>query len=184
MVFKQHEMKKGPKKTSFILSFLDVLSNALAAVFILTMVRLQPDSPGLSAGGLYYVQVSRDNPVTSDSTLMLATKFRDSDTYSHEPKEYLKKHTRMIITENYAKNIFLKEPELRDFEDVFCYLTDPDFSLAGECITIQIKLPNVNMTKTVWLDKNNEFRVHFIKDGRIQNEAFYDCYAVYSPDNK
>ncbi|MCG8331950.1 MAG: hypothetical protein MI974_29960 [Chitinophagales bacterium] len=174
-------MRKRAKRTSFILSFLDVLSNALAAVFILAMVKLQPDVPGTFTGGLYYIQVDREIPSLADSSLMLATKFGGIDEFAHEPEEYLLRDTRLIITSSYAKQIFLKEPKLNEFEDVFCYLQDPDFSRKGACISVQIKLPNIDVKKTIWLDENNEFRTHFIQNGRIQNEAFTDCLPITDP---
>jgi hypothetical protein len=138
---------------------------------------MEPSESGINTGGLYYIQVNREHPTLVDSTIMMATLFTRMDSHAHEPKEYLAKNTRLIITEEYAKQVFLREPVLRDFQDVFCYLQDPDFSLSGECITVQIRLPDISFEKTIWLDQSNEFRVNFITNGRISYEVFVDCYA-------
>lgn len=166
--------KKRKKESAFLLSFLDILSNTLAAVFILTMVSMEPAPSGVSSGGLYYIQVNRDNEAV-DSAIVIGTKFDNNSEYLHEPKEYLEGDVRLLVTERSAKLLFLTDPDLSKVEDMFCYLADPDFSVSGECVTVMIKTPDSDVIKNIWLDADNEYRSHFFKDGKLNGQAFSDC---------
>jgi hypothetical protein len=169
------------KKSTFLLSFLDVLSNALAAVFILAMVRLQPAPPGLSSGELYYIKATGESSAI-DSTLMIAIKLKTTEKMLHEQKDYLRSDSRLIVTERWSKVLFLKEPKQQNFEEVICYLSDPNFSknMGEECVVIQIKLPNRKIEKTFSLNKENDYRTHIYINGKLNEETFIDCNSIVS----
>lgn len=168
-------MKKG-KSSTFLLSFLDVLSNALAAVFILAMVRMQPEPPGLSAGELYYIKVVREGKV-SDRPIRLAAKFKSNSIIAHDAIGYSKTNARTAGNDKWSRINFLKEPREKDFEEIICYITDPDFSnnLGEECIYLDIKLPNRKIKKSFILNQSNDFRTHIYLKGEFNENSFILC---------
>ena len=149
-------MKLKRKNPAYTLSFLDVLSNAMAAVLIITMVRMKPNPAGDFPDGLYSIHVEhlrqRDN-----QNLGLAIKLQDGR-FLHDPEEMAGQDFRLVkYNHNAVKLLFFGEPDYREIEEIICYVTDP-LPIGVERVRITVKMPDREQVQTENLDSNNEFR--------------------------
>lgn len=162
---------KKVRKVAFTIAFLDVLSNALVAILIVTLVRIQPKLPGEPKRGTYYISATSTNDVEQDSTIAIATKFVDFEEFAYEPTDYLNTQARL----NYSKKMnvrvnFLDKPELKDFEEVIIYGVDPNFrGLENKDLIVELSFPDKEVVREeLKLNKENGYKITIIKNGEIQ----------------
>lgn len=163
-------MKKKPR-VAFTIAFLDVLSNALAAVLIITLVKLQPTVLGEPVNGNYFIQVSSLNRQQQDSTLAIAIKFKDVRSFVHEPLEY-SETTKSILKYSDAGSViasFRYEPKITDFDEIIIYCINPDFlKKDGESIVVNLVFPQLGeRRKQFVLNIQNDFRINIIKYSKL-----------------
>lgn len=163
-------MKK--KHTGVSMAFLDVLSNALAAVLIISLVKMKPDTAGDPIAGTFYIGARSDSRVANDSTLAIGVRFAgDSLGFAHEPNEYFPTIGRLNYSSGSTVRLnFMREPRLSEMEEVYVYALDPDFgNTEGEGIEIEVVLPGTNRTFTNRrLNPENEYRIQIIKQGKLK----------------
>ena len=157
---------KKKSAASALISFLDVLCNALAAIFIISMVRLKPHPLGQESEGLYYIQVINITEAKADSSLRIAVKLtKDSLTnksFYLESNDYLSTNNMRLYNNNSgARLTFLNEIELKEIEKVFIYEANPSFDYADNNQRYFIKIRLKDYTPpddTLTLNKFNYYR--------------------------
>lgn len=161
---------KKVKKAAFTIAFLDVLSNALVAILIVTLVRMQPELPGEPISGTYYISATSLSDMTQDRTIVIAVKFSDFQEFAHEPTDYLSTRSRLNYSSKMDVRVnFLNEPKLINFDEVIIYGVDPDFNnLKNKKLKIEISLPNRQLIlEEANLNQDNEFKIKIIKNGKM-----------------
>ncbi|MEO8148341.1 MAG: hypothetical protein ABI723_11915 [Bacteroidia bacterium] len=162
---------KKKRKTAFTIAFLDVLSNALASVLIITLVKLQPSVLGDPISGGYYIRATSLNPLSQDSSLAIAVKFKDNQ-FAHEPSDYFSLGASLNYSNGSSVSLnFLHSPKPNDFEEVIVYSIDPNFNKKeGEVILIEMSLPEIKKFRKDTLNISNEFRTKIIENGKCLNQ--------------
>lgn len=154
---------KRSKKVGFTLAFLDVLSNAMAAVLILTLVRLAPNPLGEGNAGYHFVRLSRID-IDSRAVIRLGIEVAPLQTI-REDWDHSSQDVR-IKTELHAANAFYINGERNAYFSAFAYLERDMLEDGGECLLLDVNLPNVRFQKNIWLTRENYYALQFLEAGR------------------
>ena len=164
---------KRKSADSALISFLDVLCNALAAIFIISIVRLKPHALGAESEGLYYIQVinvtDANNTTKSkaDSSLRIAVMLTTKDSMSAKPfyresSDYFRTNNMRLYSNNSgARLTFLDEIESKEIERVIIYETNPSFDYPDNNQQYFVKIRLKGYTQpddTITLHKYNYYR--------------------------
>ncbi|MEL7252163.1 MAG: hypothetical protein AAFO03_27365 [Bacteroidota bacterium] len=160
--------KKKAKEAGYLLSFLDVLSNSMAAVLILTIVRLQPSTPGAFTPGIYSINavIVDNNPLKENSALTFSVKLIGEDRL-HIDADYVDTDFRLFKSPRTAKLKFLREVNLYEIESIICHIDNPNYQFTANTVLIDVNLPGLEKSFNVNLDASNSRRFAIVVDGRL-----------------
>jgi hypothetical protein len=167
-------MKKRTRQAGFTLAFLDVLSNAMAAVLILTIIRLQPGPPGEALTGFHFIRILRLDS-SGDKPIGVEVKIANKS-YTHEIWERASGPIRIKVAQDVVTVFFLSSSKPSDIQ-TYCYIVDPDWKREGECLLIDVNLPDIVFRKNVWLFRENGYRIQILEPGGLISEELkkYSC---------
>ena len=155
-------MKKKGKNAAYTLAFLDVLSNAMAAVLIITMVKMKPNPIGDYSPGLYSITIEHLEK-REGQNLGLTIKLKDGQ-YLHTAEQMSREAFRIIkYDHNAVKLLFFDEPKQDELEEIICYVVDP-IPLENEKVRIIVKLPTTEYVKTEILRADSQYQYNILND--------------------
>ena len=158
-------MKKKKNNASYTLAFLDVLSNAMAAVLIITMVKMKPYPAGDYYDGLYSITVEHLDQRNMQN-IGIAIRQKGKTQFLHESEAIRNQNFRLIkYNHNSAKLLFFGKPRQDEIDEIFCYVVDP-IPIKTENIRIIINFPGPGggQIREEKLNAKNQYRHTIIKN--------------------
>lgn len=159
--------KKWKNRSSFQIAFLDVLSNSMIALLMVTLIQLQPNPVGAPTPGHYMLSITRLNPNANKGNIRVSVKLKDQAKFLNEAKQLSRSGMRWMSSWRHAKLLFVKQIPLNEIEELICHIDDPDFNQENETFLIQVELKGLSFSDQFILDKTNDRSILIIKDGKL-----------------